>query len=452
MLDYVVLWFAATLCALLLTGTWDKSWARLDALGNAVLVFFSALFSDFLFRPWRAMQGVRKGGWVARGLIIGAVAAIAMLFVVLPLLSFADSRFADLMRKALDLISLDGLWNLLWVFFLTPACFALLWGFVRRSRSRAFERSCAAAAAPSGPALFERMNPVTVLTVLVVLDAVYLIFVGVQISHLFEGVEGVVADGTFSGYLHAGFYQLVAVAIINIVIGVVFVRVSARGGVGHALRACNFVLVACTAVILVSSCWRLFLYIDAYGLTLPRMTVLFMSAFVLCCLVALVVKLAKPNFAFMRVALSSALVLWIAFIYANPDASVANYNVERFITAADAGQSRQLDVSYIEYALSPDSVPALRRLSAYLDEHPDARLRKYDKSVYDQQSSGYYRRNESGSASTPLVVEPGDIDSVYTSGDIDEIVQAKTLSADGIPWQYWSLSWVLNTGAAASSA
>ena len=182
------------------------------------------------------------------------------------------------------------------------------------------------------------------------------------------------------------------------------------------------------------------------------MTVLFMSAFVLCCLVALVVKLAKPNFAFMRVALSSALVLWIAFIYANPDASVANYNVERFITAADAGQSRQLDVSYIEYALSPDSVPALRRLSAYLDEHPDARLRKYDKSVYDQQSSGYYRRNESGSASTPLVVEPGDIDSVYTSGDIDEIVQAKTLSADGIPWQYWSLSWVLNTGAAASSA
>src|SRR6266566_4296717 len=106
-------------------------------------------------------------------------------------------------------------------------------------------------------------------TTLLVIDALFVFFVGLQIAYLFGGIDTLNATGlTYSSYARRGFFELIAVAVLagGLLFAVeLVVAKRTRLYVGAALT-----LALATLVIVVSAAYRMQLYQLAYGWTEQR--------------------------------------------------------------------------------------------------------------------------------------------------------------------------------------
>jgi hypothetical protein len=193
-----------------------------------------------------------------------------------------------------------------------------------------------------------------------VLDALFLTFVTVQAAVLFGGHRHVLdtAGLTYAEYARSGFGQLVVVTLLTLSVVAATVRWAPREtrGQRRALRLLLGVLCITSLVVVAAALHRLHLYEQAFGFTRLR---LFMNAFEswLGAVVVLVllagVRLRATWLA--RAVVASAAVGLLALGALDPDAFVAERNVDRYRATG------KVDVSYLQQ-LSADAVPAVDRL------------------------------------------------------------------------------------------
>ena len=317
------------------------------ALWQTVRLSFAAFFTR-LGRPFLALgMACRRGRAQVGQALLAAAIALPVLGVVLWLLASADPVFAGIFSGfRLDAIPEGALVRTARVLALVPFLASALY-FIRQA-GPAPEKT-----APVRPRYAAPFLPVTGL-----LDAVYTVFCVIQIRYLFGGAEAASMAGGWAEYARSGFFQLVAVAVIDLglcLLGTDAGRFASPGG--RALRALLGVLLALTAVILVSAFWRMRLYILAYGMSILRLLTLWAMAVVCVGLLAAARKLVRPGFGFFRVAGAFALALWCALCLANPCGMIADYNVDRYLS----GRLEQVDTFYLRN-LGRDALPALRRL------------------------------------------------------------------------------------------
>jgi hypothetical protein len=200
---------------------------------------------------------------------------------------------------------------------------------------------------------------------LALLDALFLAFVTVQITVLFGGHDHVLrtAGLTYAEYARQGFWQLTAAAVLTLVVvkTASVVAETRTDGERRLLRALLALLCLLTLVIVASAFHRLRLYEAAFGLTRPRLAA---EAFILWLGGAFVLVLLAGAFrraAPMRGLLASVAVGLVLFSAADPDARIADRNVERW------RETGRIDVGYLA-TLSADSVPALIELPPRLRE------------------------------------------------------------------------------------
>ena len=318
---------------------------RPQAIWRTVWLSLAAFFTR-LGRPFRALGQVFRGGDKRRlgTAALAVLIALPVLGVVLWLLASADAVFGSFFAR-LDLsdLRLDVFLRLLRVVVLGLfLCSALYFIVEPPAQAQTDSRDKARRAA-----LF---LPVTAL-----LDIVYLIFCAIQIRYLFGAAEAASMAGGWAEYARSGFFQLVAVTAINLGLFQLAAdpsRFSSRGG--KLLRALLGLLLALTAVILVSAFWRMRLYILAFGMSVLRLLTLWAMAVVLFGLLAAAWKLVRPAFGFYRAAAGFVLGLWCALCLANPCGLVAGYNVDRYLS----GALPELDTAYL-YNLGSDVLPAL---------------------------------------------------------------------------------------------
>jgi hypothetical protein len=200
-------------------------------------------------------------------------------------------------------------------------------------------------------------------TGLIVLNLLFLAFVGVQITVLFGGASHVLhtAGLTYAEYARAGFFQLIAVAVLTL--GVV----AAVVGLGeHEKDRPWFVgllgsLCVLTLVVLASAWTRMNLYQEVYGFTRLRLLV-DLAIYVLAAIfmLVMVVGLLRKGSLMPRAVALVAVVAVVCFGLSNPDARIARRNIERYSSTGN------IDLAYLR-TLSTDAVPTLMEL-----EHPGA--------------------------------------------------------------------------------
>src|SRR5256885_15294468 len=103
-------------------------------------------------------------------------------------------------------------------------------------------------------------------TTLLVIDALFVFFVGLQIAYLFGGIDTLHATGvTYSSYARRGFFELIAVAVLagGLLFAVELVLAKRTRLYGGAALT----LALATLVIVVSAAYRMQLYQLAYGWT-----------------------------------------------------------------------------------------------------------------------------------------------------------------------------------------
>jgi hypothetical protein len=211
----------------------------------------------------------------------------------------------------------------------------------------------------------------TAVTVLAVLNLLFLLFVALQLRWLFGGMALVQATTglTVSEYARRGFFELVTASALVIPVLLTAEWATLREGPKQetSFRALSTLLVLLVGVLLASALQRMLLYVSVFGLTEQRLyTTAFMVWVALVCgwLAWTVLRGARARFAFG--ALVQGLAVLASLHLVNPDALITRVNVSH---AATPGP--EFDAAYAAGRLSADAVPAL--LNALPRLTPDAR-------------------------------------------------------------------------------
>lgn len=318
----------------------------LDAsvLTNAVAHALSSIARHFP-SPVFALRNQFKFGDSRRvkELLLGLGVCIPVVGLVLVLLCDADSMFGHLVDGMFSGLRQPSagllLWNLLRLLILALMLFAFVYGLGRKF-------------APRGRNAGKPLLPeLTVATVLAAMSIVYAVFVYVQGRYLFSGSEAALMEGGYAVYARSGFFQLVAVAFITMLI---VLPILTRLPDSQLLRfLCAFVTLL-TMVIVVSAFWRMRLYIRQFGLTFLRAVTLWGILAISAAMIATLVKAARPRIRIFRPLFIFTICTWLAFNYANVHARIAEYN----LAAYRSGALETIDVEYLRL-LGPEAIPAL---------------------------------------------------------------------------------------------
>lgn len=252
----------------------------------------------------------------AREIGMAMLVSILLLLIIVPLLTGADRIFRYELMAVLGHPDLTAITiHTLIVILPWPFLCSLLLGLDTAPK------------APSKP-LQITLRPTMTATVLSVMLVVYVLFCAVQLRFLFAGAftDGSISlpDGlTYSAYARDGFFQLLAVAAINLaVFGIALISTPRTRWLDATLGG----LLAATAVMLASAALRLGLYIGAYGLTWLRYASMTFIALLAIAIVLCAIRMRTTRLPLMATLVALAMVWYVALGFSNPDWVCGAYN------------------------------------------------------------------------------------------------------------------------------
>lgn len=301
---------------------------------------------------WRAMP--RAGRFrQARAVLAGILIAVPLLAIFAALFASADQVFANVLQNMLAFDSVSIVQHTFFICFWGALTAGLLrWGLIGRPVAGPKLEYLPASATPFAVALG-------------LLDALFLLFVVVQLRYFFGGAALVEQTGglTYAEYARSGFFELVTASalVLPVLLGADFLT---RGGTApqiRTVRQLTGLLLVLLAFVMASALGRMRLYVAAYGLSATR---LYATAFMVF-LVAVfawfawtVLRGSRARFAFG--ALMQGLAVLAGLHVLNPDAYIVRTNLNRPDTVIP------FDARYAA-SLGADAVPALLDAMPHLD-------------------------------------------------------------------------------------
>ncbi|QIX28837.1 DUF4173 domain-containing protein [Nocardioides sp. JQ2195] len=191
-------------------------------------------------------------------------------------------------------------------------------------------------------------------------DAVFLLFLVAQATVIFGGHDYLerTTGVTYADYVHQGFGQLtVATALTLLVVWAAARKARRTTSADRAwLRGSLGLLCLLTLVVVASALYRMHVYQEAYGFTQLRLLVDVFEGWLGLLVLAVMVAGSRLRARWLpRAALLSGATLLLAIAAINPDAWVAQKNLDRY---AETGK---VDWSFLG-GLSDDAVPVLATL------------------------------------------------------------------------------------------
>ena len=315
-------------------------------------------FSDHsAYKKSRANDEVSAKKKNVNAVLIGLAITVPLLLIIIPLLASADAVFDNMLSNLfVDIDIPEYIYH--GFMMLVTAAIVILVAYTVITSLAAKEISIKA----KGEG---RTNPVIAITFTSVIGLVYILFCGIQLLYLFSGKMALPEGYTYAEYAHEGFYQLLAVCILNIVMVSVCQAFFKHSKVLTALLT---IIGVCTYIMIASSAMRTVLYIEVYHLTFLRLFVLWFLAVLCFWLAFLIISMYAKKFPVFKACMVVITVAFIAFIYANPEYQVAKYDLQATETAIGKNDYEYDSVAdYITEELSYDVVPAIAGNQELLD-------------------------------------------------------------------------------------
>lgn len=375
-------------------------------LGKYLLAICQLVFGCFgeIGKPFSDMAAYFKSSknkhgkkiWYA---VLGVVIAIPIFLVVLLLLSSADAVFRDMTNRVFDNINFGNICNVIFrIAFIYFASYMLTSFLCKRIISEDVKDK-------------RKGEPIIAITITGMLSFLYLIFSGVQIIYLFLGKLQLPAGYTYAEYAREGFFQLLAVSILNLIIVLVAMSFFRENKV---LKAVLTIMSLCTFIMIASSAMRMIIYIQYYYLTFLRILVLWALAVLFLLFAGVIANIVKKRFPLFTYSMVVVTVLYLVLSFMHPDYIIAAVNVANATgneSALEQSEFFKSNDPYHDYSylcmLSADAAPVLIPYMAELGydmadfaeaaNDPEYSLfsvayEKYDSSVVRSRSNtfGYY--------------------------------------------------------------
>ena len=346
--DVLALIGALAFAAASVQGERVRQWHIVDYLRAGITASVASIGGSLVLLirdlDWRALP--REGRMRhLRGILTGIVIAVPLLAIFAALFASADQIFANVLQ---NLFAFDPATIATHIFFI---CFwgALTAGYVR------WALLGRPVAIPRIADLPTSVMPFTV--ALGLLDALFLLFVVVQLRYFFGGAALIdqTAGLTYAQYARQGFFQLVTASalVLPIVLGIDFL---ARGGTPaeiRTIRQLSGLLLTLLTVVMASALERMRLYVSAFGLSDTRLYATAFMVFLVGVFVWFAWTVLRGNRArFAFGALMQGLAVLAGLHVLNPDAFIVKTNLNR------QGAEQPFDAKYAT-TLGADAVPPL---------------------------------------------------------------------------------------------
>jgi len=335
-----------------------SEWSAVDYVRGLVTAAFGSVTGAVMLVardiPWQQLPHEGRMRHVRAGLL-GVLIALPLLVVFGGLFAAADQVFNTVLTDFFA-INVEAVFQHTFqiVFWTALVAGLLRWGLLTRPAPRSN-------AAPAVPTI------VPIATALGLLDALFLVFVVVQLRYFFGGATLIATTSglTYAQYAREGFFQLVTASalVLPVVLGADYL---VRGGTPAQLRIFRWLaglLLALLSVVMVSALQRMRLYVAEFGLSEDR---LYATAFMLLLIgvfawfAGTILRGVRRRFAFG--ALMQAFAVLAGLHSLNPSAFVVRHNLDR---PTDA---RPFDARYAT-TLGADAVPALVEALPRLDSN-----------------------------------------------------------------------------------
>ena len=330
----------------------DKKWDIGQYFGNILnilctgLFYLTTPFSEFTlyYKEQRLLSNKKEGK--GKYILFGLLIALPLLAVVLLLLGSADAVFGNLIDR---LFSFDFDGNLinhatkagalfLFAFF---SSFCLMCRFSEKNLKEDLPDKHTA-------------EPVIAITFTGILSFVYAVFCFIQVIYLFGGLGTLPENYTYASYAREGFFQLVFVCILNLSMVLICKKYFRDNRI---LKVILTFICSCTYIMILSSAYRMILYIQIYQLTFLRVFVLWALIVIFLLVTGALIIIYKDDFPLIKYYAVIVTVLYLIFSFAHPDYWIAKYNLNHSYLLSQV-ENNNSDFHYIK-RLSLDAAPAI---------------------------------------------------------------------------------------------
>ena len=279
-------------------------------------------------------------------LLIGVGITIPVVGIVFSLLTSADAVFRDKAEQVLAGLSMGDFCGMALMFlFVTAASYCVVAYLSKKEIKEEITDS-------------RKWEPLIGIPLASVLSLLYLVFSGIQIVYLFMGNMQLPEGYTYAEYAREGFFQLLAVSIINLVIvliGLYYFKPN------RVLKAVLAIMSLCTFIMIASSAMRMVIYIQYYYLTFLRILVLWSLAVLTLIFAGVIAYIVKERFPLFRYSLVVFTCFYIGLSFSHPDYWIAKVNLAS--TSETRSSFFKSNVLYEDYdflsGLNADAAPVL---------------------------------------------------------------------------------------------
>ncbi len=321
-----------------------------DYVVAAINIPFDFLASEFSFLKSlsNSSSTLTQNGNASR-VFTGFLIAAPLLIIFTILFSTADPVFSGYVHSIFS-FSIPEVWiGKVILFFISAAVVSVtFWSLITSTHINEARVEGAESAVLS--------RSVEIATFLGSIATLFLFFILFQLKYLFGGESNILStDVTYAEYARHGFWELLAVAVITLVVLVAGEKISDyTKSLRRAFVMPAAFIVAEVFVIMISAFKRLHLYVYTYGETALRFYVASFILFLFVIFGILLYKIirAKQESFFVYGTLLSLIGAMIVFNFINPEAFIARKNFALY------EKTGKIDVGYLG-TLSADAVPVI---------------------------------------------------------------------------------------------
>ena len=297
----------------------DKSWnfpkylgALIETIGTVIACIFRP-FSDMIsyFDAQKQVKTGKKSYFIP--VLIGIAITIPILFIMTLLLASADAVFSNILDNMFSAFHFSTIFSICFLMIVVFFCSYAVYAALSKKNIKEDVKN------------HRVLEPVIAIIVTTTLSVLYLMFSVIQILYLFIGNMQLPEGYTYSGYARQGFFQLLAVCILNLLIVLVCLYLFREN---TALKVILTVISGCTFIMILSSALRMLMYISRYNLTFLRIFVLWALAVIFLLMAGVTVFIYANEFPLFTYSTVIVAIFYIGLSFAHPDYWIARYNLD----------------------------------------------------------------------------------------------------------------------------
>lgn len=335
----------------------DREWNAFSYMRYLPSLFFLTIGSSL--RPiqdakkyfHKEVKGQKKIDKKMIGFVVtGILCAIGALLIIFPLLLSSDMIFNKIFGDMFGIFEiskvLSNLKTEIEICVMVVVGFAAIYAF--------FYASCHANFPLKPERKMAYCHPAAGIAFSIVIAIVYLVYSEIQIVYLFMG-RGLPEGITYSEYARSGFWQLVAVAFINVGMVLVCMYLFKEN---KWLKWILTVISGCTFIMMLSAAYRMYLYVAVYHLTILRVLVFWALAVLALVMGGVIVSIYSRKFKLITYVIGVVVCGYLVLSFSQPSYWIAKYNISHM------EEISYYDICNMMYSLSLDAAPVFAEISS----------------------------------------------------------------------------------------